>query len=58
MQRYPWVCLCLGFSQITMTLPRRLMILHFSQMGFTELLTFIPLFSFQILMPFILYPAT
>ena len=37
----PCFCLCLGFSQITMTRPLRLMILHFSQMGFTEGLTFI-----------------
>ena len=37
----PWRCLCFGFSQMTMTLPLRLMILHFSHMGFTEGLTFI-----------------
>ena len=40
-QIQPCFCLCLGFSQITMTLPFRLMILHFSQIGFTEALTFI-----------------
>jgi len=38
---YPCVCLCFGFSQITITLPLRLMILHFSQIGFTDDLTFI-----------------
>ena len=32
--------LCLGFSHITITLPLRLMILHFSHMGFTDGLTF------------------
>ena len=37
----PCLCLCLGFSQITITLPLRLMILHFSHMGLTEGLTFI-----------------
>ena len=38
--RQPCFCLCLGFSQMTMTRPLRLMILHFSQIGFTEGLTF------------------
>jgi hypothetical protein len=37
---YPCFCLCFGFSQITMTLPLRLMTLHFSQIGFTDGLTF------------------
>ena len=37
---YPWRCLCFGFSQITLMLPLRLMILHFSQIGFTDDLTF------------------
>ena len=36
----PCLCLCLGFSQITLILPLRLMILHFSQIGFTDDLTF------------------
>ena len=36
----PCFCLCFGFSQIIMTRPLRLMILHFSQMGLTEGLTF------------------
>jgi len=36
--------LCFGFSQITITLPLRLMTLHFSQIGFTDDLTFIFLF--------------
>jgi hypothetical protein len=33
--------LCRGFEQITRTTPFRLTILQFSQMRFTELLTFI-----------------
>ena len=37
----PCLCLCLGFSHITITLPFLLMILHFSQIFFTEGLTFI-----------------
>ena len=37
---YPCLCLCLGFSQITMIFPFLLMILHFSQIGFTDDLTF------------------
>ena len=36
----PCFCLCLGFSQMTITRPLRLMILHFSQIGLTEGLTF------------------
>ena len=36
----PCLCLCLGFSQITLILPFLLMILHFSQIGFTDDLTF------------------
>ena len=39
-ENQPCFCLCLGFSQITMMRPLRLMILHFSQMGFTLGLTF------------------
>ena len=38
---YPCLCLCFGFSQITLILPFLLMILHFSQIGFTDDLTFI-----------------
>ena len=37
----PCFCLCFGFSQITITRPLRLMILHFSQMGLTDGRTFI-----------------
>jgi hypothetical protein len=33
--------LCRGFSQITITRPRRRMTLHFSHIGFTEARTFI-----------------
>ena len=36
----PCFCLCFGFSQITIIFPFLLMILHFSQIGFTEDLTF------------------
>lgn len=39
-KNYPCLCLCLGFSQITLMLPFLLMILHFSQIGFTDDLTF------------------
>ena len=37
---YPCLCLCLGFSQMIMILPFLLMTLHFSQIGFTDDLTF------------------
>src|SRR5688500_2007784 len=37
----PWRCLWRGFLQITRTTPRRRTILQFSQIGLTELLTFI-----------------
>ncbi len=43
----PWRCLCLGFSQIIMILPFLLMTLHFSQIGFTDDLTFMALPPFQ-----------
>jgi hypothetical protein len=36
----------LGFSQIIITLPLRLMILHFSQIGFTDALTFMDFSSY------------
>lgn len=36
----PCLCLCFGFSQITLILPFLLMILHFSQIGLTDDLTF------------------
>lgn len=50
MSDHPCFCLCLGFSQITLTLPFLLITLHFSQIGFTEALTFISL-----LLPFALF---
>ena len=37
----PCFCLCFGFSQITITFPFLLITLHFSQIGFTDALTFI-----------------
>ena len=43
----PCFCLCLGFSQMTITCPLRLMILHFSQITFTDGLTFIVGSSFR-----------
>jgi len=46
-QYYPWRCLCFGFSQITLIEPFLLIILHFSQIGFTDALTFIYNLSFQ-----------
>ena len=38
---YPCLCLCLGFSQITLITPFLLMILHLSHIFFTDGLTFI-----------------
>ena len=46
-QYYPCLCLCLGFSQIILMRPFLLMTLHFSQIGFTEDLTFTAITSFQ-----------
>ena len=43
---YPCLCLCFGFSQITLMLPFLLIILHFSQIGFTDDLTFTVTASF------------
>ena len=36
----PCLCLCLGSEQMTITLPLRRMILHFSHIGFTDGRTF------------------
>lgn len=36
----PCLCLCFGFSQMIMMLPFLLITLHFSQIGFTDDLTF------------------
>ena len=44
----PCFCLCFGFVQITMTRPLRRMILHFSQIGFTDGLTFIEITSIRL----------
>lgn len=44
----PCLCLCLGSTQITITLPLRLITLHLSHMGLTEGLTFIEIPSFGI----------
>ena len=38
---YPCLCLCLGFSQITLITPFLLITLHLSQIFFTDGLTFI-----------------
>ena len=38
---HPCLCLCLGFSQITLITPFLFITLHFSHIGFTEDLTFI-----------------
>ena len=43
----PCLCLCFGFSQITLILPFLLMILHFSQIGLTDDLTFTVKSSFH-----------
>jgi len=40
-RNYPCLCLCFGFSQIILMEPLRRMILHLSQIGFTDALTFI-----------------
>ena len=37
---YPCLCLCFGFSQIILICPFLLITLHFSQIGFTDDLTF------------------
>ena len=53
----PCLCLCLGFSQITLMLPFLLITLHFSQIGFTDDLTFtVILLSFVVRFP--LLPET
>ena len=44
---YPCLCLCFGFSQITLIRPFLLIILHFSQIGFTDALTFTVIASFH-----------
>ncbi len=38
---HPCLCLCRGFTQSTLTTPRRLTTLHFAQIGLTEDFTFI-----------------
>lgn len=44
---HPCLCLCFGFSQITLILPFLLMTLHLSQIGLTDALTFIKILSFR-----------
>ena len=57
MRHQPCLCLCLGFSQIILILPFLLITLHFSQIGFTDDLTFtVILLSFVVRFP--LLPET
>ena len=52
----PWRCLCFGFSQMIRILPFLLMTLHFSQIGFTEDLTFMmnpPFLSLTLNFPYV-----
>ena len=46
-RNHPCFCLCFGFWQMTITLPLRRMILHFSQIGFTDGLTFMTFYLHQ-----------
>ena len=43
----PCLCLCFGFSQIMRILPFLLITLHFSQIGFTDALTFTVISPFK-----------
>ena len=53
MRHQPCLCLCLGFSQIILILPFLLITLHFSQIGFTDDLTFtVILLSFVVRFPY------
>jgi hypothetical protein len=45
--RYPCLCLCLAFVQITRTTPRRRTTLHLSQIRFTDALTFMMFYAFR-----------
>jgi hypothetical protein len=51
--RYPCLCLCLGFSQITRMTPFRFTILHLSQIFLTDALTFTVYFSRKIILPLV-----
>ena len=44
----PCFCLCFGSGQITMTLPLRLMTLHFSHIGLTDGRTFMVVTSLSL----------
>ena len=52
---YPCLCLCFGFSQMILIAPLRLMTLHFSQIGFTDDLTFTGILLSSIAMPLLLH---
>jgi len=48
---HPCLCLCLGLTQMTRTIPFRLMILHLLQIFFTDALTFMLYFPRYTILP-------